>query len=136
MAASEVYLIHRRKEYRAEEALQKQIAEVPNIHPVLDTVITGLKETDGHLSGLHLQNKESGEETELSADGLFLAIGMKPETNLLRGIVDLDEAGYIRAGEDTCTNVPNIFAAGDVRAKKIRQLTTAAADGTAAAIAL
>ena len=89
--ASEVYLIHRRKEYRAEEALQKQIAEVPNIHPVLDTVITGLKETDGHLSGLHLQNKESGEETELSADGLFLAIGMKPETNLLRGIVDLDE---------------------------------------------
>lgn len=132
--ASEVYLIHRRKEYRAEEALQKQIAEAPNIHPILDTVITGLKETDGHLSGLHLQNKESGEETELSADGLFLAIGMKPETNLLRGIVDLDEAGYIRAGEDTCTNVPNIFAAGDVRAKKIRQLTTAAADGTAAAI--
>ena len=59
---------------------------------------------------------------------------MKPETNLLRGIVDLDEAGYIRAGEDTCTNVPNIFASGDVRAKKIRQLTTAAADGTAAAI--
>ncbi|WP_105304831.1 NAD(P)/FAD-dependent oxidoreductase [Anaerolactibacter massiliensis] len=132
--ASEVYLIHRRKEYRAEEALQKQIAEIGNIHPILDTVITGLKENDGHLSGLRLQNKDSGEETELAAEGLFLAIGMKPETGLLKGIVKLDDAGYIIASEDTRTDVPNIFAAGDVRKKQVRQLTTAAADGTAAAI--
>lgn len=132
--ASEVYLIHRRKEYRAEEALQKQIAEIGNIHPILDTVITGLKENDGHLSGLRLQNKDSGEETELAAEGLFLAIGMKPETGLLKGIVKLDDAGYIIASEDTKTDVPNIFAAGDVRKKQVRQLTTAAADGTAAAI--
>ena len=132
--ASEVYLIHRRKEYRAEEALQKQIAEIGNIHPILDTVITGLKENDGHLSGLRLQNKDSGEETELAAEGLFLAIGMKPETGLLKGIVKLDDAGYIIASEDTRTDVPNIFAAGDVRKKQVRQLTTAATDGTAAAI--
>ena len=132
--ASEVYLIHRRKEYRAEEALQKQIAEIGNIHPILDTVITGLKENDGHLSGLRLQNKDSGEESELAAEGLFLAIGMKPETGLLKGIVKLDDAGYIIASEDTRTDVPNIFAAGDVRKKQVRQLTTAAADGTAAAI--
>lgn len=132
--ASEVYLIHRRKEYRAEEALQKQLAEIKNIHPILDTLITGLEETDGSLSGLHLKNKETEAETELPVDGLFLAIGMKPETGLLKGIVQLDEAGYIIASEDTRTNVPNIFAAGDVRQKQIRQLTTAAADGTAAAI--
>ncbi|MCI6066851.1 MAG: FAD-dependent oxidoreductase, partial [Galactobacillus timonensis] len=74
-------------------------------------------------------------DTELAVDGLFLAVGMKPETTLLSGIVDLNNAGYILAGEDTRTSVNNIFAAGDVRNKTVRQLTTAAADGTAAAIA-
>jgi thioredoxin reductase (NADPH) len=132
--ARKVYLIHRRQGYRAEQALVKQVAETPNIHPVLDTVITSLKSTDGHLSGLTLKNTVTGAETSLAADGLFLAIGMKPETDLLRGIVDLNPSGYVIASEDTRTNIANIFAAGDVRAKQVRQLTTAAADGTAAAI--
>lgn len=133
--AKEVYLIHRRKEYRAEQPLQKAVAETANIHPILDTTITALHETSGHLSAITLHNLVTQQDTELAVDGLFLAVGMKPETALLSGIVDLNDAGYILAGEDTRTSVNNIFAAGDVRNKTVRQLTTAAADGTAAAIA-
>ncbi|MDD6370428.1 FAD-dependent oxidoreductase, partial [Galactobacillus timonensis] len=133
--AKEVYLIHRRKEYRAEQPLQKAVAETANIHPILDTTITELHEADGHLTSITLHNQLTQQDTELAVDGLFLSVGMKPETTLLSGIVDLNNAGYILAGEDTRTSVNNIFAAGDVRNKTVRQLTTAAADGTAAAIA-
>ena len=133
--AKEVYLIHRRKEYRAEQPLQDAVMQTANIHPILDTTITALHETSGHLAAITLHNLVTQQDTELAVDGLFLAVGMKPETALLSGIVDLNEAGYILAGEDTRTSVNNIFAAGDVRNKTVRQLTTAAADGTAAAIA-
>ena len=133
--AKEVYLIHHRKEYRAEQPLQKAVAETANIHPILDTTITELHEADGHLTSITLHNQLAQQESDLAVDGLFLAVGMKPETTLLSGIVDLNNAGYILAGEDTRTSVNNIFAAGDVRNKTVRQLTTAAADGTAAAIA-
>ena len=133
--AKEVYLIHRRKEYRAEQPLQDAVKKTANIHPILDTTITALHETSGHLAAITLHNLVTQQDTELAVDGLFLAVGMKPETALLSGIVDLNEAGYILAGEDTRTSVNNIFAAGDVRSKTVRQLTTAAADGTAAAIA-
>lgn len=132
--AKKVYLIHRRDQYRAEKAVQDKIAGIANIEPILDTVIEGLEETDGHLSGLKLQNVKTKEERTIAVDGLFTAIGMNPETALLKDIVDLDESGYIIAGEDTKTSSPRIFAAGDVRAKQVRQLTTAAADGTTAAI--
>lgn len=133
--AKEVYLIHRRKEYRAEQPLQDAVKKTANIHPILDTTITALHETSGHFSAITLHNLVTQQDTELAVDGLFLAVGMKPETTLLSGIVDLNNAGYILAGEDTRTSVNNIFAAGDVRNKTVRQLTTAAADGTAAAIA-
>ncbi len=132
--AEKVYLIHRREQYRAERVIQERLAGIPNIEPVLNTIIVGLNDEGGHLSGLKIQNVKTKEESTLKVDGLFTAIGMNPETELLRGIVSLDETGYILAGEDTRTNVDNIFAAGDVRYKLVRQLTTAAADGTTAAV--
>ena len=132
--AKEVYLIHRRNTYRAETVLQEKLATIDNIHPITNTIICGLEEKQGKLSGLALQNVQTKEKRSLAVDGLFVAIGMQPETSLLEGIVYLDKSGYIQAGEDTRTNVKNIFVAGDVRTKNVRQLTTAAADGTAAAI--
>lgn len=132
--ASKVYLIHRREQYRAEKVVQDRLIGLDNVEPLLSSVITGLEETDGRLHGITVQNVNTKEEKDYQVDGLFEAIGMNPQTELLKGIVDLDPSGYILAGEDTRTNVPVIFAAGDVRLKQVRQLTTAAADGTTAAI--
>ena len=76
-----------------------------------------------------LKNKKTGAETPLSVQGVFVAVGILPDSALLEGIAKLDEGGYIRAGEDGCTSCPGIFAAGDVRTKQLRQIVTAASDG-------
>ena len=85
------------------------------------------------LTGVRVENLVSGEESELSLDGLFVSIGRSPATELVRGQVELDEAGYVKADESTKTNLAGVFAAGDVRAKALRQIVTAAADGAVAA---
>ena len=87
------------------------------------------------LTGLLVENKKTGAHTEVPVDGVFLAVGQAPGNGPFAPPVELDEAGYVKAGEDSRTNVPGLFAAGDCRAKSVRQLTTAAADGTVAAVA-
>ena len=132
--AEKVYLIHRRQEFRAEKQLVEKAHKPDNIEFVLDTVVTGIK-GDKRLEALELQNKVTGEKTELAVDGVFVAIGQMPENDVFKNVVEVDPAGYIVAGEDCYTSCPGIFAAGDGRTKKVRQLTTAAADGTIAALA-
>jgi thioredoxin reductase (NADPH) len=85
------------------------------------------------LSGVKLQNVQSGQEQELQLDGLFISVGRNPATELFRGQLELDENGYIVADESTRTSIPGVYAVGDVRTKEVRQIVTAAADGAVAA---
>ena len=78
---------------------------------------------------LQIINRKTGEKSEISLQGVFIAVGITPNTQLVRGLVDCDENGYIRAGEDGTTSIPGIFAAGDLRTKQLRQVVTAASDG-------
>ena len=84
------------------------------------------------LTGAKLHNVKTGEDTEISVDGAFISIGRKPASELFEGILDMDEAGYIVADESTRTNIPGVFAIGDVRTKALRQVVTAVADGATA----
>ena len=111
---SKVYLIHRRDTFRAEKSLIDQVMAAENIECVMESRVTAL----------------IGEKKTLVADGLFVAIGMEPHNEVFRDLVDLDEAGYVIAGENCKTRTPGVYAAGDCRTKTVRQLTTAAADGT------
>lgn len=128
-----VYLIHRRNEFRAEETLVNAAKALPNLEMVTPYVVKELR-GEPKLSSIVLENREDGSEKELTVDGLFVAIGQEPATASFKDLVTLT-GGYIEAGEDCRTNVPGIFAAGDGRTKKVRQLTTACADGAVAALA-
>ena len=131
--ASHVYLIHRRNEVRAEDALLKACRALPNLELITPYVITAL-EGSPKLTSMVLENRENGSTERLEADGLFVAIGQEPKTADFRDTVKLS-GGYVEAGEDCRTDVRGIFAAGDGRTKKVRQLTTACADGAVAALA-
>ena len=128
-----VYLIHRREGFRAEEKLVELAKETANIELCIPYTIEGL-EGEKTLSGVSIKNIEDGSIRSLEIAGLFVAIGQIPRTDAFAGLVELED-GYVKAGEDTRTNVPGIFTAGDGRTKKVRQLTTAAADGAVAALA-
>lgn len=130
-----VYLIHRRDEFRGDSATVEKLKSKNNVQLVLNSVPTELMaDSDGLLSGIKIMNKLSGEADTLSISGLFVAIGQVPNTAFLKGCgIKLDDYGYITAGEDCRTNIDGVFAAGDCRTKDLRQLTTAAADGSVAA---
>ncbi len=128
----QVTLIHRREGFRAEPVLLERLKKCPNVIIRTGGVITALLGED-RLSGLQVQ---FGEQTEtLTADGLFVAVGQQPNNQPFQGLVALDEAGYIDAGENCVTTCPGVFAAGDCRKKQIRQLTTAAGDGAVSGLA-
>ena len=130
-----VTLIHRRDSFRADPILVAQAAERGNLTLLPSTVVEGLESAGGRLSGLMLRNTETGEASHLPVSALFQAVGQLPESRLARSLgVPVDEAGFIAAGEDCLTPIPGIFAAGDLRAKEVRQLTTACADGAVAAL--
>ncbi len=131
--ASEVHLIHRRDALRANPWYAQQLEQLPNLTIHWDTVVTGVNQTEGRLSGLELENVQSHEASTLPVEGLFVAIGTRPETAWLEGCVDLDVSGYIVAGQGGATSQPGIFAAGDVRTTPLRQVVTAVADGALAA---
>ena len=122
-----VYLIHRRQELRGTKVLQEQVANEPKITFLPDTVV---KEICGEQMVDHLviANTGTGEEKELPVSGIFIAVGMNPQTDAVASVLDLDH-GYVRAGEDGVTEQPGLFVAGDVRTKKLRQIVTAVADG-------
>ncbi|MBQ9886994.1 MAG: thioredoxin-disulfide reductase [Lachnospiraceae bacterium] len=123
-----VYLIHRRDELRAADILQKELKSLENVEIIWDTVVEKIEGTD-QVERLVLKNKKSGEAGELSVDGVFIAVGIIPNSGILKGVTQLDDKGYVIAGEDCASATPGLFAAGDIRAKQLRQVVTAVADG-------
>ena len=130
--AKKVYVVHRRDTLRATKLYHKPLLEAENVEFVWNSAVTGL-EADGRLKALRVRELPSGRERHIEADGLFVSIGRNPASQLVQGLLQLDEAGYILAGEDTETSVPGVYAVGDVRAKAVRQIVTAVADGAVAA---
>jgi thioredoxin reductase (NADPH) len=125
---SKVYLIHRRDEFRGAKVLADKVKETENIEIVYDSRVTEIL-GENSVEKIKVENVKSGDITELDVNGIFIAVGMDPNTELFKDLVKLDKNGYIEAGEDCITSVEGIFAAGDLRTKKLRQVITAAADG-------
>lgn len=130
--AKKVILIHRRDTLRATKVYHNPLMQTENVEFVWNSAVTELI-GDGKLAGLKVKNLQSGEETVIECDGLFVSIGRSPATELVNGQLELDAAGYIVADESTATNLDGVFAVGDVRTKQLRQIVTATADGAAAA---
>ncbi len=129
--AKKVSVIHRRDTFRAQHVLVERARAKENIEFILDTVPVKI-EGGMDLENILLKNAKTGEERSLPIAGCFVAIGHEPDTRLVEGQVYLDSQGYIIAGENTLTNVPGVFAAGDVRTKTLRQVVTAVSDGAVA----
>jgi len=127
----EVYLIHRRGELRASAVYMNALKAAGNVHLVWNSVVSKLL-YDKTLTGITVQNVESGETSDIECSGLFVAVGRLPNTALFKDTVELDDSGYIVADESTRTNIPGVFAVGDVRTKALRQIVTACADGAVA----
>ncbi|HWE54612.1 MAG TPA: thioredoxin-disulfide reductase [Acidimicrobiales bacterium] len=129
-----VSVIHRRKELRASKIMQDRAFKNPKIKFVWDSVVTDIT-GEGKVDGLQLKNTVTGEESHLPVGGVFVAIGHVPNTNIFEGILDMDETGYLQtAAGSTATNIPGVFAAGDVADHTYRQAITAAGTGCMAAI--
>ena len=129
---SRVYLIHRRSAFRGEAKLVEALRERENVEFVLNASIVGLT-GGGELEGVVVE--QDGARREIPVDGLFVAIGHAPDNGVFAPLMDLTESGYADSGEDCTTRTPGVFVAGDCRRKSVRQLTTAMADGSAAALA-
>ena len=128
-----VTIIHRRDKLRASQIMQDRVMNNPRIQFAWDSQVREIL-GDQKVSGVRLENVKSGKETTLTADGVFVAIGYEPNTQVFKGIIDLDEKGYVVTKNETETNVPGVFAAGDVRDHRYRQAVTAAADDCKAAM--
>ena len=131
--AGEVLLIHRRDEFRASKIMLERARNNPKITFLTDTVVEDVLGDDG-VEGIRVKNTKTDEEREIELNGFFAAIGHAPATDLFKGQVEMDEAGYVFQKEHTMTSVPGVFAAGDVSDKRYRQAVTAAGDGCRAAI--
>lgn len=133
--ASKVYLIHRRKALRASKIMADRMLANPKIQPIWDTVITGyLRDGSGEVRGVELKNTASGSQSELEVKCVFVAIGHVPNTAPFRDKLEMDENGYLIQRKGTFTNLPGVFAAGDVADHVYRQAVTAAGEGCAAAM--
>ena len=130
--AKKVYLIHRRDSLRATKVYHAPLEKAENVEFVWNSEVSQLLSGD-KLTGVVVKDVVSGAQRELELDGLFISIGRDPATKLFRGQLELDERGYIIAGESTQTNLPGVYAVGDVRTKTVRQIITAASDGAVAA---
>lgn len=129
-----VYVIHRRNSFRGEEKLLNTLKEKQNVEFILNSNVTELI-ADDVLNAVKVYNNITNTEQIININGIFIAIGQVPENKDFKDLINLDDYGYIIAGEDCKTNVEGIFVAGDCRTKQVRQLSTAAADGAVAAIA-
>ncbi len=130
--AKKVYLIHRRDQLRAQKILQERILSNEKIEILWNTVVEKISGKE-IVEGVHLLNKVTGEQKRLSVDGVFIFIGSFPQTSFLQGFLKLDKKGFILTDAEMRTDVPGVFAAGDVRAKVCRQIVTACGDGATAA---
>ena len=127
--ANKVYLIHRRDELRGAKSLQEKVLATDNIVFVPDTVVEAINGTDGKVSSINIKNLKTQNQESLAVNGIFVAVGMKPASDFVKDLVELDEYGYIVASEDGVTSKKGIFVAGDVRTKMLRQVITAVSDG-------
>jgi thioredoxin reductase (NADPH) len=132
---SEVIIIQNLSFMTGEKKLLQILEGKNNVSMIFDTVVTSLESKDGELCAISLKNTASGEVSRLALDGMFVAIGQKPENEAFSDITALNDYGYIVADENCLTDTEGVFVAGDCRTKKIRQVTTAVADGAVAALA-
>lgn len=123
-----VYIVHRRDKLRGAKRLQERLQALENIEFVWNSETVAI-EGNAQVEALRLRQTKTGEERRLDVDGVFIAVGIAPDSELYAGQLELDEQGYIRADESGQTSVPGVFAAGDVRIKALRQILTAASDG-------
>ena len=130
--AKKVHVIHRRDTLRATKIYHEPLMRAENVEFHWNSEVSQLL-SEGKLTGAVLKDVHSGEENTLELDGFFISIGRDPATKLFTGQLELDQSGYIVAGESTETSIPGVFAVGDVRTKAVRQIVTAAADGAVAA---
>ena len=129
--AKKVIMVHRRDTLRATKIYHAPLMQAENLTFYWNSVVTELLHTDS-LTGITLKNVHTGEQTSLPCDGVFISVGRKPATELVQGQLELDPNGYILADETTKTNLPGVYAVGDVRTKPLRQVVTAVADGATA----
>ena len=127
-ACEKVYLIHRRDSLRAARSLQQTMLALPNVEVIWDSVVESIN-GDDMVQSLTLRSKKTNESSELPVQGVFIAVGIRPNSECFMGNIAADEKGYLIAGEDCATSMPGVYAAGDIRTKKLRQIVTAVADG-------
>jgi len=132
---STIYLIHRRDKLRASPIMAERLMANPKVKPILDSVVTEVLDVkQDKVTGVRVKNLKTGVETVLDCAGVFVAVGHSPNTELFKGIINMDENGYIVPKRGTATNVPGVFVAGDCSDHVYRQAITAAGLGCAAAI--
>jgi thioredoxin reductase (NADPH) len=132
--ASKVYLIHRRNQLRATRLLQDRVLSHDKVEMVWDTVAERILGQEG-VKGLSLKNVKTGERSDLPVDGVFVFVGYRPNNDLAKGMLELDQWGFVITGNDMETSLPGVFAAGDIRSKLLRQVSTAVGEGALAAFA-
>lgn len=130
--ASKVTIVHRRDELRAQKILQERAFKNDKIEFIWDTVVEKINGPEGKVSSVTLKNNKSGEESDFAADGVFVYIGMNPLSEPYKSLGITNNEGYIETDENMATKVPGVFAAGDIREKKLRQIVTATGDGSIA----
>ena len=129
--ARKVVLVHRRDTLRATKIYHEPLMKAENVEFQWNSAVTALLHED-RLTGVRIRNVKTGEEKDIAADGIFISVGRIPATELVAQQLELDEGGYIVAGETTETSIPGVYAVGDVRTKPLRQVVTAVADGATA----
>lgn len=127
-SCKKVYLIHRRDALRGVKALQEKVLATENIEVLWSHTVEDIFGED-IVAGITVKDLKKNEEREVALDGVFIAVGILPNSEMFKGKVDMDDYGYIIAGEDTRTSVPGVFVAGDIRTKSLRQIVTAVSDG-------
>lgn len=126
-----VYLVHRRDELRASKTYLRSLEDAENVEILWSSKVSEIQSTD-HVTGVSIENLKDNQVYTIACDGVFVAVGNVPGTELVKGQIALDEAGYVLADETTRTNLPGVFAVGDMRSKPLRQIVTAVADGAVA----
>lgn len=134
--AEKVYLIHRRDSFRASKIVQQRVFANPKIEVIWDTVVDEIVGENGLMTHATLRNLRTNEARSLSATGIFIFVGFRPNTGVIDGHIEHDAAGYLLTDTNMQTSIPGLFAAGDVRVQLTRQVTTAVGDATTAAIAV